>query len=153
MQCATKIAKHFVDKANIAGHNDMTSLKLLKIVYIAHGWMLGLHDKPLISEDVEAWKYGPVIPELYRDTRNFRREHITEMSSEYHVDLNSNEQSIINQTFDGYAGYTANQLIRLTHKKGTPWYQVTKGKHARPGLVIENSIIANYYYQLAISDG
>ena len=36
-------------------------MKLLKLVYIAL-WCFS--EKPLIINKVEAWKYGPVIPEL-----------------------------------------------------------------------------------------
>lgn len=27
--------------------------------------MLGLYGVPLIRDDVQAWKYGPVIPQVY----------------------------------------------------------------------------------------
>ena len=34
--------------------------KLNKLVYISHGWLLGKHQKPLVSEEAEVWEYGPV---------------------------------------------------------------------------------------------
>jgi uncharacterized phage-associated protein len=43
----------------------LTVMKLLKLVYIAHGWYLAFADKPLISEKVEAWDYGPVRASAY----------------------------------------------------------------------------------------
>lgn len=152
MHSATKVAKHFVNKANAAGQNDMTPLKLLKIVYIAHGWMLGLYNIPLVSEDIEAWQYGPVIPELYRDTKMFGRKHIWGLPPEYDVDLTEEEDSIVRQTFDGYTSYTANELVRLTHQEGTPWHQVTGGKRYGLGIVIPNDIIGKYYYDLIPPD-
>ena len=48
MHSAIKVAKHFVDRANEAGVTDMTLLKLMKITYIAHGWMLGICGKERI---------------------------------------------------------------------------------------------------------
>ncbi len=149
MHSAIKVAKHFVDKANDAGHRDMTPLKLLKIVYVAHGWMLGLHGESLISEDVEAWQYGPVIPELYGGTSHFGRSHIDSLFDSYSVDLSEDEQNIVNQTFDGYGKYTAGQLVALTHKEGTPWHQVTKGEYYGRGVIIPNYIIEQYYERLS----
>ena len=32
----------------------LTPMQVLKLVYISHGWMLGLHQRPLFEEDVEA---------------------------------------------------------------------------------------------------
>ena len=151
MHSAVKVAKHFVDKANATkdGCEDMTLLKLMKITYIAHGWMLGLYGKPLISEDVEAWQYGPVIPELYRETQQFGRSHISSLPDEYSVELTEHEDSVVDQTFDGYSSYTAGQLVALTHGKGTPWYTVTKGKRYGAGIIIPNHVIQQYYHDIS----
>lgn len=40
---------------------EITNLKLQKLIYIANGYMLAIHDAPLINEAPQAWKYGPVI--------------------------------------------------------------------------------------------
>ena len=60
MHSAIKIANQFVERAQKAGLNEdsrllMTQLQLVKITYVAHGWLLGLYDKPLFSEDVGAF--------------------------------------------------------------------------------------------------
>ncbi len=148
MHVAIKVANHLVKMANDAGQTDMTPLKLMKTTYIAHGWMLGLYGDPLVSEDVEAWQYGPVIPEMYRETSTFQRKHITSLPNEYVVELTEQEMSIVKQTFEGYSNYTAGQLVALTHKKGTPWHLITEGKHYGAGVVIPNGIIRDYYQKL-----
>ena len=50
---------------------ETTVMHVLKLVYLAHGWMLGLHKRPLIKEQVEAWLYGPVILVLYQKYKYF----------------------------------------------------------------------------------
>src|SRR5437868_3345513 len=40
-------------------------MQMQKLVYFAHGWCLALKDAPLITERIEAWRYGPVVRELY----------------------------------------------------------------------------------------
>ena len=43
---------------------ETTVMHILKLTYLAHGWMLGFHKRPLIKEPIEALIYGPVIPIL-----------------------------------------------------------------------------------------
>ena len=58
------VANYFVVRA---AENDkmLDIIQLVKLVYLAHGWCLGITGKPLLSSQVEAWRYGPVIPEVY----------------------------------------------------------------------------------------
>ena len=70
MHSSIRIAVEFLELAkNQTHYKEITTMQLLKLVYIAHGWMLGLYDKPLISDEVEAWQYGPVIPKFIDSTR------------------------------------------------------------------------------------
>ncbi|MCY4672954.1 MAG: DUF4065 domain-containing protein, partial [Bacteroidetes bacterium] len=46
----------------------LTPLQINKLVYICHGWAWGKLNRPLIdnrSGQIEAWKYGPVVREVY----------------------------------------------------------------------------------------
>jgi len=52
------VANYLIGKAQSEGRS-ITPMQLIKLVYIAHGWTLGLYDQPLIGEQVEAWTYGP----------------------------------------------------------------------------------------------
>ncbi|MCC7437458.1 MAG: DUF4065 domain-containing protein [Armatimonadetes bacterium] len=65
------VGNSFLDIALKDG-TALTPMKLLKLVYIAHGWHLGIMGKPLISDEVQAWKYGPVIPKLYSRALSLR---------------------------------------------------------------------------------
>ena len=64
------IAKQFLKFAKEEGIG-IEPMKLLKLTYIAHGWHLGFYSKPLMVNNIEAWKYGPVIPDLYHVTKRF----------------------------------------------------------------------------------
>ena len=61
-------------------------MKLQKLVYIAHGWHLGLFDGLLISERVEAWRWGPVIESLYHEFKEFAKQPITRKAQDYSFD-------------------------------------------------------------------
>ena len=119
-------------------------MKLVKLVYIAHGWMLGLYGRPLIREDVEAWKYGPVIRELYHEVKRFRHHPIPPAAlvpGEDESDFGEYEKSVMDQTFDIYGRRTALQLSQMTHSPGTPWdviYNEIGNSFAIPGDLIED---------------
>ena len=46
-------------------------MKLQKLVYFAHGWHLGFDKGPLCSEFAEAWRWGPVFPNLYHEVKRW----------------------------------------------------------------------------------
>ena len=51
---------------------DLTPLHVNKLAYIAHGFTLAIYHTKLVNEDVEAWQYGPVFPQLYYALRRFK---------------------------------------------------------------------------------
>ena len=78
---AVVVANYFVEKGK-ADKKNIDLLKLVKLVYIAHGWHLGLYDeidRPLIREDVEAWKYGPVVRSVYDAFKGVGKRTITQI--------------------------------------------------------------------------
>ena len=81
MYSAKAIANYFLDKADEESIS-LTPMKIIKLVYIAHGWYLALTDKPLIKDYVEAWTYGPVIPDLYHEFKKYGNRPIQEYATE-----------------------------------------------------------------------
>ena len=127
-------------------------MKLIKLVYISHGWMLGLYGRPLIQEDVEAWKYGPVIYELYREVKKFRSRpvdpgqigHASGRANEDEFD--EFEEDVMVQVLEIYGKRTAIQLSQLTHSPGTPW-DVTYNQIGR-STTISNDLIEDHYARI-----
>ena len=62
---ASVIAYAFVQKGIEEG-KFVTQMKLQKMVYFAHGYHLARYNEPLIREEFEAWKFGPVVPSIYQ---------------------------------------------------------------------------------------
>ncbi|WP_184090282.1 type II toxin-antitoxin system antitoxin SocA domain-containing protein [Sphingomonas xinjiangensis] len=56
-------------------------MQLLRLVYIAHGWSLGLLNEPLVNEEPEAWQHKPVFPAVYRAFRKFGAGGISERAT------------------------------------------------------------------------
>ena len=70
------VANSILHNANETG-KKLTPMQLIKLVYVANGWSLALLNRPLISEQIQAWQYGPVIPNVYRAFNRFGSAAIT----------------------------------------------------------------------------
>jgi uncharacterized phage-associated protein len=140
------IANYFLTVAK-EQNKTLTPMKVQKLVYFANGWHLALKGTPLIDEQVEAWKFGPVIPSLYSAFRRFGDQPITEpaehLSTElidawkmsFHRSVPSLDdipeqanfaKALLDRIWAIYGGYTAVQLSNETHQAGTPWDKVSK---------------------------
>jgi uncharacterized phage-associated protein len=161
---ATAVANDFLKIASENGE-VLTSMKLQKLVFFAHGWHLALAGGPLIFNRIEAWDYGPVIPDLYQDFKKYGNGPISEPARKFvfsdkkmYLTVPSLEDSPANSEREGaqkviervwylYGAFTASRLSNATHAAGTPWEQVYK-----PGersILIPNQIIKSYFESLA----
>jgi len=128
-------------------------MKLMKLVYIAHGWNLAYLDDPLIFERVQAWQYGPVIESLYRGFKRFGNSPVTmgAFSESLPVAIDQCEPSfnILKKVWEKYSPVPALGLSSLTHKSGTPWDIIwnEQGGKDRKGAVIPDSLIQTFYKQ------
>lgn len=145
MADARTVANRFLDLAR-EKERSLTPMQLLKLVYIAHGWTLGLTGKPLINQKIEAWQYGPVIRSLYNLVRGYGRDVITAPIPAFPEDLSNAEDGLIQQVYDLYGDLSGIQLSNITHMPGTPWFETYEAGSF--GKVIPNDLIAAHYRQL-----
>ena len=50
--------------------DDLTNMKLNKLLYFAQGYYLKKYGRPLFDNAIEAWEHGPVVPEYIPPIRN-----------------------------------------------------------------------------------
>lgn len=141
------VANRFLALADQRG-DTLTPMQLLKLVYISHGWMLGLYGRPLIRDEIQAWQYGPVIPRLYNDVRKFRGNPIDcKLPVHPGDELDNPESNIVDQVYDIYGEMSGPALSRLTHADGSPWALTYRA--GRFGIEIPNDLIEDHYSRLA----
>lgn len=146
---ALNIANFFIEKAFEYG-DEIEPMKLLKLVYISHGWHLGLTKKPLISESAQAWKYGPVVQSVYREFKYFGKNNINQMCERDGKILTVDDEDtkkFLTHIYSMYKDYSGLDLSILTHKEGTPWYQVwhSMGSNKVMEKPIPNQLIEDFY--------
>jgi uncharacterized phage-associated protein len=156
------VANRFIELGKESG--GISLMKLLKIIYFAHGWHLALMDnKPLIDDTIEAWKFGPVAPTVYHSLKQNGSDPITALAVELDrkslienkvlnfltpaLEREDYPDNFILKIWEIYGKMTAFQLSELTHQTGTPWYKIwhDEGGSQRKGADIPDSIIANYF--------
>lgn len=142
---AVAVAKFILNKAQSQGLS-LTPMQLLKLVYIAHGWMLGRHGRPLFSEHVQAWQYGPVIPSVYQAVKQYGSNAIETINSTLDVAFDADEQSMMDFVVKNYGSVNGIVLSTATHQPGTPWYQTWAV--AQNSAPISNDLIQNFYATL-----
>lgn len=124
MYDARQIANWFVQRAAADGR-QLTIMQLLKLVYISHGWHLEMRHAPLFPNKIEAWKFGPVIPEVYNAFRG------QGVSVQNPIPINgqpisSHDVHLLEQIYGSYGRMPAQKLSDMTHEPGGPWDQATK---------------------------
>jgi uncharacterized phage-associated protein len=128
---ASLIAYAFVKKGIDEG-TPVTQMKLQKMVYFAHGVHLAVYGKPLVEEHFQAWKFGPVVREIYNTYKFYGSEPISDtnwlfFTSDYDSKLNNLDtqaKDTIELTWNTLKSLNAAQLSNWTHKAGSPWNKV-----------------------------
>ncbi|MGI4746961.1 MAG: Panacea domain-containing protein [Janthinobacterium lividum] len=151
MNTARSVANQFIRLANVDGRT-LTPMSLMKLVYIAHGWSLALLHRALISDEIEAWQFGPVVPDLYQSMKRNGSAPVTQplpshgffsSAPEY---PGADDLSIIGRVYELYGALTGIQLSALTHQPGTPWSQTFINNR---NSVIGDDLITEHFQQLA----
>lgn len=144
---ARSVANRLMDVEDGICMRPLTPMQVIKLVYISHGWMLGLYGRSLINQEVEAWPYGPVISDLYQALKKHGAREATEgIAVEEDADFDPIETNLIEQVQKKYGGLHGLVLSRLTHSIGSPWY-ITKYESDSP--VIPNELIQKHYARMA----
>jgi uncharacterized phage-associated protein len=114
-----------------------------------------------LADRVQAWKYGPVIPSVYRAFKKYGLDEITEnaidvtpqgrpyVPSIRRDDLEASD--LLNEVWNVYKPYTGVQLSNLTHLKNTPWDRTWKQVGGRKSVEIPDQTIRDFYQQLRVS--
>jgi uncharacterized phage-associated protein len=151
---ASLIAYAFVKKGIDEG-KFVTQMKLQKLVYFAQGVHLAKYHKPLLNETFQAWMYGPVIPEIYKDFKLYGSRPITDTaeftpSSTYKPPfrLDAEAMDTINYSWGVLKDFSAMSLSNWTHQPDGPWSKVyDPDSKSTP---IGNDDIKQYFEKLLI---
>ena len=100
---------------------QLSPIKAMKLPYIAFGFYGAMNNQKHLFEDrIEAWKFGPTIPNLYKDIKANN----PEITTTRIATLDEAEKECIDLVIKLYGKQKSFDLVDLTHQAGTPWSQV-----------------------------
>jgi uncharacterized phage-associated protein len=127
--------------------DSITNLKLQKLLYYAQAWYMVHHDgKRLFSDEIEAWKFGPVIRVVYIKYKRYGNGLI---DKEEHCEDNIFGLAQCDLEFiKGFSGefmqYTAGALVDMIHRED-PWIEVFDESNPKASVVISPESMYRFY--------
>lgn len=103
--------------------NSIEAVKLEKLLYFAQKCFLKSYCKPLFRENIEAWVYGPVVPEVYRYHRG---RIIVERGCFGSSDLTPEQRSSISYVVQQFENQRGWDLVELSHLEKV-WIKARRG--------------------------
>lgn len=103
----------------------VSNLKLQKILYFIQAKFLVEKNTLCFSEKIEAWTFGPVIPEVHQQYKIFGNAHIPCVDVQDDFKISEQDKASIDNMIDKCAKFTASQLVEITHRQ-TPWKKAYK---------------------------
>lgn len=111
-------------------NNDIiTNLQLQKVLYYVQGYFLKKYGYPAFDAYIEAWQYGPVVPEAYYDFCSNGKKPLYVNEPECSVDKIQlkDYRRLINKIIDKCIKMRVGELIEKTHSE-LPWQNVWDNK-------------------------
>jgi uncharacterized phage-associated protein len=150
---AEALSNYVLDFADFR-QREVTNLWLNKTLFFLHAIYLRIHNKPLIKNDFEAWKFGPVLRVVYgqfkkfgeKPIKNCRAKRLNPMDGCYHIskpNLTEADRKFISDWLDVYLDINASHLVAISHERGSAWDLVWQSadEGVVPGMKISNDLI------------
>jgi uncharacterized phage-associated protein len=117
-------AKHLCEKSGWT----VSNLPLQKMLYLADMNFVGKYGGRLISEDFEAWDYGPVLPSVYHQVKAFGSKPVPNVFWGVGNIVGTPEASMLDSAWESLRTFSPGQLVEATH-----WHDGAWAKRYVPG--------------------
>lgn len=120
MYSARNIAQYIIEyESNM--QRPVSNLRLQKLLYFVQAQSLVSLNSPCFDDDIEAWDFGPVVPNVYQQYKIFGSSIIPcDFTHSILEHISSTIKKAINSMLDICAQYTTSQLVEITHHQD-PW--------------------------------
>ena len=115
------VTKYFLLKGDNEEENGICHLKLQKLLYYAQGFYLALFEQPLFKSQIEAWRQGPVCPEVYYEYKKNGGNLISAPKDFEPTSVFSQEQiEFLDEVYEVFGQFSTWKLRNMTHDE-PPW--------------------------------
>lgn len=134
---AIDIAKYTISKCTIDG-NPISNLPLQKILYFLQADYLR-NNEILFNDDIEAWQFGPVVPDVYYEFCGYGASDIVD---EYYINLDPEDKMRIDPIIKSLSVLSPWDLVSKSHVANGAWDTIYKNgrgnKNVIPKALIKN---------------
>lgn len=145
---ATTIANEIVRQCHDKGF-DVSNLKLQKLLFFVQAYSLAEFDCPVFNQKIEAWEFGPVIPDVYQYFKIYgpnpipKNHYFSRIDQSEKDNLTDNAKTSVSEILKQLGRLDAFELVKISHEVGSPWHQVYNPNIS--GTEINNQLIKDYY--------
>lgn len=135
----------------------LSKTKILKLIYLIEETSIRKYGLPIFNLSFLLWKFGPVSKDLFIELSSdldLLQHYITVKRNDndcnnYFVSLqpfcddefSDNDMSVIDLVIDKFKGYSAEELVKFTHREHSLWH--TTAKEAGVLESLENQLVNN----------
>jgi uncharacterized phage-associated protein len=138
MYSALAVANAFIDRALNGKIEDLTPMKLQKLLFFTQSWHLKINGEPLFDDFFARWRYGPVIPSIYHEFKQYGPNEITDYGKGVvnddeddfgirlvipEIDWKCDRETVdlVDKIIEVYGEFTGWELSVMTHEEGSAW--------------------------------
>ncbi len=135
---ASTIARFFLALSEPEEGDALSNLKLQKLLYYGQGFSLAIRNRPLFTDDIEAWTHGPVVPVVYQEYKAYGSTTIPKPDDFDPHRYNESTKELLMDVYKAYGQFSAWKLRDMTHEE-PPW------KNTPVGQVIPHEAMLDYF--------
>lgn len=143
MKTAYEVAQFFLHHTYDGERDQISNLKLQKLLYYAQGYSLAILDRPLFDEPIKCWRHGPVVESIYHCYKHHGNQCIPSVNSFNESVFDYDDLAVLNRIALEYGQYSPWKLRDMTHEE-RPW----KEAHAYEVNGISCASIKKFFKEL-----
>lgn len=122
----------------------VSNLRLQKLLYYVQAEFLLEQGIGAFKEEIEAWDFGPVVPEVYHMYKMFGREDIVyplDMFIDSVSEIEKDDRDIIDDVLERSKNIPTIELVNMTHNEA-PWIDAyNRGKAGFTNIISKENIL------------
>lgn len=119
MSTALRVTEYIIHEAQ-KREKPVTNIKLQKLLYFTQGVYLAKYNKLAFEDNIIAWKYGPVVKDIYYKYSLYGAEPIITVKK-YDSKISFMLINVIDIVLESFLDINQTDLIEEIIKPGSPW--------------------------------
>ena len=123
---------------------SISHIKLQRLLYFSQAAHLSLYNQALFEDKIEAWRSGPVIPNVYQTFKSHGSNPLEKPQSQhYKTVIDEDTEYFLEQMWEIFGKFSGIYLVAIIHEH-TPWQTAYKSQNR----AITTAVIKKYYKPL-----